>query len=71
MSQIDRGGARLANAVRGAYAQGQDDYHLEPMVLTRDGRGAGTIQDGDAVVFCCRRGERGGGADGAVHSAGL
>lgn len=58
MSQIDRGGARLADAVRRAYAQGQDDYHLEPMVLTRDGRGAGTVQDGDAVVFCCRRGER-------------
>ena len=58
MSQIDRGGARLADAVRQAYAQGQDDYHLEPMVLARDGRGAGTVRDGDAVVFCCRRGER-------------
>lgn len=28
------------------------------MVLVQDGRGVGTVQDGDAVVFCCRRGER-------------
>ena len=58
MSQIDRGGARLANAVRKAYAQGMDDYHLEPMVLTESGAPAGTVHDNDAVVFCCRRGER-------------
>jgi 2,3-bisphosphoglycerate-independent phosphoglycerate mutase len=41
------------------YAEGQTDYSLEPIVLT-DGQGKpiGRIQDGDAVVFCCRRGER-------------
>ena len=34
MSQINHGGAQLAEAVKRAYALGQDDYHLEPMVLT-------------------------------------
>ena len=41
-----------------AYAAGQDDYHLEPMVLTERGIPVGRIRDHDAVVFCCRRGER-------------
>ena len=49
----------LAEAVRASYRQGQVDYSLEPLVLV-DGQGKpiGRIQDGDAVVFCCRRGER-------------
>ena len=58
MSAADRGGARLAEAVRRAYASGLDDYHLEPMVLTENGVPVGRIRDHDAVVFCCRRGER-------------
>ena len=54
-----RGGAILAEAVRACYAEGQTDYSLEPLVRV-DGRGEpfARIQDGDAVVFCCRRGER-------------
>ena len=40
------------------YAAGLDDYHLEPMVLTENGVPVGRIRDHDAVVFCCRRGER-------------
>ena len=32
MSVSNHGGAQLAEAVRHAYAAGQDDYHLEPMV---------------------------------------
>jgi 2,3-bisphosphoglycerate-independent phosphoglycerate mutase len=41
------------------YRQGQGDYYLEPLVLVNDqGKPVGRIQDGDAVVFCCRRGER-------------
>lgn len=58
MSQINHGGAQLAEAVKRAYELGQDDYHLEPMVLTENGVPVGRIQDNDAVIFCCRRGER-------------
>ena len=58
MSDIKRGGAQLAEAVKKAYELGQDDYHLEPMLLVEDGKPVGKIGDGDSVVFCCRRGER-------------
>ncbi len=58
MSTMKRGGAQLAEAVKRAYAQGLDDYHLEPMVLVEDGKPVGRISDHDAAVFCCRRGER-------------
>ncbi len=56
---VMHGGEALARAVEAAYAQGQTDYSLEPMIL-EDGSGAavGRIKDGDQVVFCCRRGER-------------
>ena len=53
------GGDKLADAVRLAYADGQTDYSMEPLVLTDEsGAPVGKIKDGDAVVFCCRRGER-------------
>ena len=58
MSDIKRGGAQLAEAVKRVYELGQDDYHLEPMLLVEDGKPVGKIADGDSVVFCCRRGER-------------
>ena len=58
MSDIKRGGAQLAEAVKKAYELGQDDYHLEPMLLVEDGKPVGKISDGDAAIFCCRRGER-------------
>ena len=58
MSDFKRGGAQLAEAVKRAYELGQDDYHLEPMVLVEDGKPVGKISDGDAAIFCCRRGER-------------
>ena len=58
MSTLKRGGAQLAEAVKHAYAAGQDDYHLEPMVLTENGKPVGRIKDGDSAIFCCRRGER-------------
>ena len=58
MSESKRGGAQLARAVEKAYQAGQDDYHLEPMVLVENGKPVGKIGDGDAAVFCCRRGER-------------
>jgi 2,3-bisphosphoglycerate-independent phosphoglycerate mutase len=41
------------------YREGQTDYSLEPIVLVDpQGRPVGCVEDGDAVVFCCRRGER-------------
>ena len=53
------GGEALARAVEAAYAQGQTDYHLEPLALVdADGAPIGKIQSGDKVIFCCRRGER-------------
>jgi len=54
-----RGGSALAEAVKELYHEGQTDYSLEPIILV-DARGEpiGRIQDGDGVVFCCRRGER-------------
>ena len=56
---LTRGGTVLADAVRGLYRQGQSDYLLEPIVLADvQGKPIGRIQDGDVVVFCCRRGER-------------
>ena len=55
---LTRGGTALADAVRELYREGQTDYSLEPIVLVDAQRKPiGRIQDGDAVVFCCRRGE--------------
>ncbi len=53
------GGEALAQAVEKAYANGQTDYSLEPLVLEdENGKAVGKIKDGDHVIFCCRRGER-------------
>lgn len=56
---LPRGGNALADAVRELYRAGQTDYALDPIVLM-DARGEpiGRIAEGDAVIFCCRRGER-------------
>ncbi len=41
------------------YHEGGTDYSLEPIVVASpQGKPIGRIKDGDAVVFCCRRGER-------------
>ncbi len=57
--ECGHGGALLAEVVRAAYADGQSDYSMEPLVRTdKDGKPLGPIEDGDAVIFCCRRGER-------------
>jgi 2,3-bisphosphoglycerate-independent phosphoglycerate mutase len=54
-----RGAAVLAGGVKVLYSEGQTDYFLEPLVLVdSEGRPFGRITDGDAVIFCCRRGER-------------
>jgi 2,3-bisphosphoglycerate-independent phosphoglycerate mutase len=58
-SQAGHGGVALASAVRELYRQGQTDYSLQPVVLVDSlGEPLASIKDGDAVVFCCRRGER-------------
>ena len=58
-AKVTHGAMALGKAVRELYAEGQTDYSLEPIVLTDpEGEPIGRIQDGDAVVFCCRRGER-------------
>lgn len=59
MTTQPRGAAALAEGVKALYAEGQTDYSLAPLVLTDEsGRPLGRIADGDAVIFCCRRGER-------------
>jgi 2,3-bisphosphoglycerate-independent phosphoglycerate mutase len=56
---IGTGALSLAQAVRKLYGRQQTDYSLEPIVLTdSSARPVGRIKDGDAVIFCCRRGER-------------
>jgi len=58
-NQQERGGIRLAKAVRALYEQGQTDYSLEPIVMVDTlGQPIGRIENGDTVIFCCRRGER-------------
>ncbi len=59
MDKQDRGGLALAAAVEAAYARGETDYSLEPMVRVNEkGEPEGRIRNGDSVIFCCRRGER-------------
>ncbi len=49
----------MADAVRAAYRAGQEDETLEPLVrVDGSGRPAGSIQDGDYVIFYDIRGER-------------
>lgn len=57
--RIQNSGRILAQTVRQMLVEGQTDYSFEPVVLA-DARGqsVGRIQENDAVVFCCRRGER-------------
>jgi 2,3-bisphosphoglycerate-independent phosphoglycerate mutase len=56
---LTRGGTALANAVRDLYSEGQTDYAIEPLIMVGpDKQPIGRVADGDAVIFCCRRGER-------------
>ncbi|MCJ7620050.1 MAG: alkaline phosphatase family protein, partial [Anaerolineae bacterium] len=49
----------MAQAVRAAYARGEEDEALEPLTLIgHDGRPIGRIQNGDYVIFYNIRGER-------------
>lgn len=54
-----RSATAMAETVTAMYREGQTDYSLDPIVLVdQQGRPEGCVEDGDAVVFCCRRGER-------------
>lgn len=55
---MGEGGEALARAVEELIQAGQTEYFLEPIVLTENGKPVGVIQDGDVVIFTCRRGER-------------
>lgn len=59
-TQVKTHGANsLARAVEAVYAEGQTDYSIEPLVrLDPAGQPLGRVKQGDAVIFCCRRGER-------------
>ncbi len=49
----------MAQAVRDAYARGEEDEALEPLALFgQDGKPVGRIQDGDYIIFYDIRGER-------------
>jgi 2,3-bisphosphoglycerate-independent phosphoglycerate mutase len=48
----------LAEAVKAAYSQGEEDERLEPMVVVEDGRPRGRFMDGDSIIFYDIRGER-------------
>lgn len=57
--QIQNNGSVLANTVREMYSEGQTDYSFEPVVVVdNQGEAIGKIEENDAVIFCCRRGER-------------
>jgi 2,3-bisphosphoglycerate-independent phosphoglycerate mutase len=59
VDKATHGAIELSKAVQVVYAEGQSDYTLAPMVLTNgQGEPVGRIRNGDAVIFCCRRGER-------------
>lgn len=58
-NDLSHGGIQLARAVEQAYAAGQTDYSMEPLVrVDESGTPVGVISPGDGVIFCCRRGER-------------
>ncbi|HCS40006.1 MAG TPA: phosphoglycerate mutase (2,3-diphosphoglycerate-independent) [Anaerolineaceae bacterium] len=59
LHRIKNSGSVLAGTVREMYSEGQTDYSFEPVVLVdNQGNAIGEIQENDAVIFCCRRGER-------------
>jgi 2,3-bisphosphoglycerate-independent phosphoglycerate mutase len=58
-AQVRTKGLTLADAIRAAYAAGQQDESLEPIVKTGpSGRPRGRIREGDYVIFYDIRGER-------------
>lgn len=60
MSESDdvRSFPSLADAVKDAYARGQEDERLEPIVVVKNGQPTGRFRDGDSIIFYDIRGER-------------
>jgi 2,3-bisphosphoglycerate-independent phosphoglycerate mutase len=60
MSESDavRSSSSLADAVKDAYAHGQEDERLEPLVVVAKGQPTGRFRDGDSIIFYDIRGER-------------
>jgi len=59
INENSHGTAPLIGGVKKLYEKGETDYYLSPLVLVdNDSKPVGRIQEGDSVVFCCRRGER-------------
>ncbi len=57
--RIQNSGSVMADTVREMYVEGQTDYSFEPVVaVDSQGDPIGRIEENDAVIFCCRRGER-------------
>lgn len=57
--RIQNSGSVMADTVREMYIEGQTDYSFEPVVaVNSQGDPIGRIEENDAVIFCCRRGER-------------
>ncbi|HPM96131.1 MAG TPA: hypothetical protein PLM80_11260, partial [Mesotoga sp.] len=48
----------LREAILSQYDKGLNDYWIPPLVACDGESRPGRIQDGDTVIFCCRRGER-------------
>jgi len=49
---------RLANALRSRYDAGDKDYWMPPLVRYDEGTYSGSVDDGDVLLFCLRRGDR-------------
>jgi len=49
---------KLADAVKDAYANGEEDESLEPIVVVAKGQPKGRFADGDSIIFYDIRGER-------------
>lgn len=53
------GSETLIESVEKALQNGEDQYFFKPFVLVGpNGKPQSRINDGDSVIFCCRRGER-------------
>lgn len=54
-----RNRSNLAKQIEKLYRQGLTDYCMKPLVMVDANQDpVGLIQDDDAVIFCCKRGER-------------
>jgi len=56
---MTRIGSNLAKEIERLYRQGLTDYYMEPLVMVDASHDpVGLIHDDDAIIFCCKRGER-------------